>query len=193
MEGASGLDLPERVRQSIAAAVGSGGVQARVISTQARDSMRPPQGHLIVAGTREEIDSIRGPARIVRQLEFYKTFYGPAVRLAFSVYPEAGDHPLSAGTLLNVSQVSGDAALSGLGRQKSIFIHFYYVEDGDLTYSFSKEIPNAPLQRAEAKKVLKMARDAYAETPEERRSFRSAVSLAERQFELPVPLPDEQA
>jgi len=193
MEGASGLDLPERVRQSIAAAVGSGGVQARVISTQARDSMRPPQGHLIVAGTREEIDSIRGPARIVRQLEFYKTFYGPAVRLAFSVYPEAGDHPLSASTLLNVSQVSGDAALSGLGRQKSIFIHFYYVEDGDLTYSFSKEIPNAPLQRAEAKKVLKMARDAYAETPEERRSFRSAVSLAERQFELPVPLPDEQA
>jgi len=193
MEGASGLDLPERVRQTIAAAVGSGGVQARVISTQARDSMRPPQGHLIVAGTREEIDSIRGPARIVRQLEFYKTFYGPAVRLAFSVYPEAGDHPLSAGTLLNVSQVSGDAALSGLGRQKSIFIHFYYVEDGDLTYSFSKEIPNAPLQRAEAKKVLKMARDAYAETPEERRSFRSAVSLAERQFELPVPLPDEQA
>jgi len=193
MEGASGLDLPERVRQTIAAAVGSGGVQARVISTQARDSMRPPQGHLIVAGTREEIDSIRGPARIVRQLEFYKTFYGPAVRLAFSVYPEAGDHPLSAGTLLNVSQVSGDAALSGLGRQKSIFIHFYYVEDGDLTYSFSKEIPNAPLQRAEAKKVLKMARDAYAETPEERRSFRSAVSLAEWQFELPVPLPDEQA
>jgi hypothetical protein len=38
-----------------------------------------------------------------------------------------------------------------------------------------------------------MARDAYAETPAERRSFRSAVSLAERQFELPVPLPEEKA
>jgi len=191
MEGARGLDLPERVRQSIAAAVADRGVQARVISTQGRDSMRPPQGHIIVAATKEEMDAIRGPARIVRQLEFYKTFYGPVVRLAFSVYPESTDTPLSAGTLLNISQVSGDAALSGLGRQKSIFIHFYYTEDGDLTYAFSKEIPNAPEQRAEAKKVLKMARDAYTETPEERRSFRSAVSLAERQFELPVPLPDE--
>jgi hypothetical protein len=191
MEGASGLDLPQRVRESIAAAVAHRGVQARVVSTQGRDSMRPPQGHIIVAATKEEIDAIRGPARVVRQLEFYKTFYGPVVRLAFSVYPESGDHPLSAGTLLNISQVSGDAALSGLGRQKSIFIHFYYVEDEDLTYSFSKEIPNAQDQRVEAKKVLKMARDAYTETPEERRSFRSAVSLAERQFELPVPLPDE--
>jgi hypothetical protein len=191
MEGARGLDLPERVRQSIAAAVADRGVQARVISTQGRDSMRPPQGHIIVAATKEEIDAIRGPARIVRQLEFYKTFYGPVVRLAFSVYPESTDTPLSAGTLLNISQVSGDAALSGLGRQKSIFIHFYYTVDGDLTYAFSKEIPNASEQRTEAKKVLKMARDAYTETPEERRSFRSAVSLAERQFELPVPLPDE--
>ena len=153
--------------------------------------MRPPQGHVIVGCTREEIGSIRGPARIVRQLEFYKTFYGPVVRLAFSVYPEGGDHPLSADTLLNISQVSGDAALSGLGRQQSIFMHFYYTERGDLTYAFSKEIPNAPEQRAEAKKVLKMARDAYTETPEERRSFRNAVSLAEKQFELPVPLPDE--
>jgi hypothetical protein len=188
-----GLDLPERVRQSIAAAVGSRGVQARVISTQGRDSMRPPQGHVIIAAGREEIDAIRGPVRIVRQLEFYKTFYGPVVRLAFSVYPESGGEALSAGTLLNISQVSGDAALSGLRRQKSIFIHFYYVEDGDLTYAFSKEIPNAPKQQDEAKKVLKMARDAYTETPEERRSFRSAVSLAERQFELPVPLPEQKA
>ena len=166
-------------------------MQARVISTQARESMRPPQGHIIVAGTGEEIDSIRGPVRIVRQLEFYRTFYGPVVRLAFSVYPEGGDHPLSAGTLLNISQVSGDAALTGLGRQKSIFIHFYYTDDGDLAYAFSKEVPNAAEQRNEAKKVLKMARDAYAETPGERRSFRNAVSLAEKQFELPVPLPDE--
>jgi hypothetical protein len=71
-------------------------------------------------------------------------------------------------------------------------MHFYYTEDGDLTYAFSKEIANAPEQRAEAKKVLKMARDAYAETSEERRSFRSAVSLAEKQFELPVPLPEEK-
>jgi hypothetical protein len=36
-----------------------------------------------------------------------------------------------------------------------------------------------------------MARDAYTETPSERRNFRSALSLAERQFELPVPLPEE--
>jgi hypothetical protein len=194
MEGGRGLDLPERVRHSLAAAVASGGVQARVISTQGRDSMRPPQGHVIVAATKEEIDAIRGPARVVRQLEFYKTFYGPVVRLAFSVYAEEDkDYCLSAGTLLNISQVSGDAALSGLGRQKSIFMHFYYLEDGDLTYAFSKEISNAPEQRAEAKKVLKMAREAYAETPAERRSFRSAVSLAERQFELPVPLPEEKA
>jgi hypothetical protein len=186
-----GLDLPQSVRQSIAAAVADNGVQARVISTRGRDSMRPPQGHVIVAATKEDIDAIRGAVRIVRQLEFYRTFYGPVVRLAFSVYPEGGDEPLSAGTLLNISQVSGDAALSGLGRQKSIFTHFYYLEDGDLTYAFSKEIPNAEEQRGEAKKVLKMARDAYTETPEERRGFRNAVSLAEKQFELPVPLPDE--
>jgi hypothetical protein len=111
MEGASGLDLPQRVRESIAAAVAHRGVQARVVSTQGRDSMRPPQGHIIVAATKEEIDAIRGPARVVRQLEFYKTFYGPVVRLAFSVYPQSTGAPLSAGTLLNISQVSGDAAL----------------------------------------------------------------------------------
>jgi hypothetical protein len=186
-----GLDLPERVRQSIAAAVNSGGVQARVISAQTRDSMRPPQAHVIVAAVEEEIDAIRGPARVVRRLELYKSFYGPVVRLAFSVYPENGDRHLSAGTLLNVSQVSGDAALSGLGRQGSFFMHFYYADAGDLTYAFSKEIPNAQDQRADAKKVLGMARAAYSETPAERRSFRSAVSLAEREFELPVPLPDE--
>jgi len=191
MERPRGLDLPERVRHNIAAAVASRGVQARVISTRGRDSMRPPQGHIIVAAEREAIDAVRGPARVVRRLEFYKTFYGPVVRLAFSVYPEDGERDLSAGTLLDVSQVSGDAALSGLGRQKSIFVHFYYTEEGDLTYAFSKEVPNADEQRGEAKKVLKMARDAYTEIPEERRSFRSAVSLAEKQFELPVPLPDE--
>ena len=188
-----GLDLPERVRQSIAAAVDSGGVQARVISAQTRDSMRPPTAHVIVAAVEEEIDAIRGPARVVRRLELYKTFYGPVVHLAFSIYPESGGGPLSAGTLLNISQVSGDAALSGLGRQKSIFIHFYHLEDGDLTYAFSKEIPNAPEQRGEAKKILKMARDAYTETPEEHRSFRSAVSLAERHFELPIPVSEEKA
>ena len=168
-------------------------MQARVISTQGRDSMRPPQGHIIVCATKEDIDAVRGAARVVRQLEFYKTFYGPVVRLAFSVYPENRHDPLSADTLLNVSQVSGDAALSGLGRQKSIFLHFYYAERGGLTYAFSKEIPNAAEHRAEAKKVLTMARDAYTETPEERRSFRSAVSLAERQFELPIPVPEEKA
>ena len=178
-------------------AVARRGVQARVVSTRASDSMRPPLGHVIVAGTRGEMDSIRGPVRIVRQLEFYKTFYGPLVRLAFSVYPEGGavggGPPLSADTLLNISLASGDAALTGLGRQKSIFMHFYHAEDGDLTYAFSKEIPNAPEQRAEAKKILKMARDAYSETPGERRSFRGAVSLAERQFELPIPVPEEKA
>ena len=163
-----------------------------MVSTQGRESMRPPKGHVVTAASRGEIEGIRGPARIVRQLEFYKTFYGPVVRLAFTVYPIDGE-PFSASTLLNVSQVSGDAALTGLGRQKEVFFHFYYEEGGDLVYAFSKEIPNAPDQRAEAKKVLKMARDAYTETPEERRSFRSAVSLAERQFELPIPVPEEKA
>lgn len=182
-----GLALPERVRASLAAAVAERGVQARVVSTRGRDSMRPPQGHVVVAAPREEVDTVRGPARVVRRLEFYRTFYGPVVRLALSLYPMSGAPPLSAGTLLNVSQVSGDAALSGLGRQKSIFIHFYEAEGGDLTYAFSKEVPNAAEQRAEAKKVHKMAREAFTETPEERRSFRAAVSLAEKQFELPVP------
>ncbi|HZF57525.1 MAG TPA: hypothetical protein VEZ19_03515 [Rubrobacter sp.] len=186
-----GLDLPERVRQSIASAVRERGAQARMVSTQGRESLRPPQGHIVAAATSDEIDGIRGPARIVRQLEFYKTFYGPVVRLAFTVYPMEGE-PLSAATLLNVSQVSGDAALTGLGRQKSIFIHFYSAVDVDLAYEFSKEIPNGPEQRQEAKKVLKMARDAFSDTPVDRRSFRSAVGLAERQFELPVPEPDEQ-
>ena len=186
-----GLDLPERVRHSLAGAVTERGVQARVISTQGRESMRPPQGHVIVAAEGPEIEAVRGPSRIVRRLEFYKSFYGPVVRLALSVYPMEGE-PLSAGTVLNVSQVSGDTALAGLGRQKSIFIHFYSAHRDDLTYAFSKEIPNAPEQRGEAKKVLKMARDAYSESPEERRSFRAAVGLAERQFELPVPEPDEE-
>ncbi|CAN5678690.1 hypothetical protein BH24ACT22_BH24ACT22_18900 [soil metagenome] len=186
-----GLDLPERVRQSIAAAVEERGVQARMISTQGRDSMRPPQGHVVVAAPQDEIDAIRGPARIVRQLEFYKTPYGPVVRLALSVYQIDGA-TLSAATLLNISQVSGDAAISGLGRQKSLYIHFYSVMDEDLTYAFSKELTNGPDQRSEAKKVLKMARDAYSETPEERRSFRWAVGIAEKQFELPVPEPDNE-
>jgi hypothetical protein len=185
-----GLDLPEKVRRSLVAAVTRKGVQARMVSIGDRKSMRPPQGHLIVAATKEEIDGIRGPAMVVRQLEFYKTLYGPVVRLAFSVYPESGD-PLSADTLLNVSQTSGDAALSGLGRQKSLYVHFYQTEGNDLIYAFSKELTNAPEQRAEAKQVLKMARDTYSVTPEERRSFRWAIGLAESRFELPVPEPDE--
>lgn len=180
-----GLDLPERVRHTLAAAVTKSGVQARVISTRSRESMRPPQGHVIVAAKREEVDDVRGLIGVVRQLEFYKTPYGPVVRFAFSVYPKTGE-PLSADTLLNVSQVSGDAALIGLGRQKSLHVHFYYAEDGDLAYAFSKELSNAPEQRAEAKKILKMARDAYSETPEERRSFRWAVGLVESRFEMPV-------
>jgi hypothetical protein len=188
----TGLDLPERVRRSLASAVASRGAQARMVSTRSRESMRPPQGHLIVAATKDAIDSIHGPARIVRQLEFYKTPYGPVVRLAFSIYTESGE-PLSADTLLSISQVSGDAALSGLGRQKTLHMHFYHAEGDDLTYAFSKELTNAPEQRAEAKKVLKMARDAYSETPEDRRNFRWAVGLAESRFELPVPESDEQA
>jgi hypothetical protein len=188
--GRKGLDLPERVRRSLAGAVAERGVQARVVSTQGRESMRPPQAHIIVAAAEDEIEAVRGPARVVRQLEHYKTPYGPVVRLAFSIYPMEGE-PLSAGTLLNISQVSGDTALSGLGRQKNLYFHFYHERDGDLAYAFSKEIPNGDEQRAEARKVLKMARDAYAETPEERRSFRWAVGISEKQFELPVPLPDE--
>ena len=187
-----GLNLPERVRRSLATAVASESVQARVVAVGGRESMRPPQGHVVVAATREEIDAVRGPVRILRRLELYRTHYGPVVRLALSVYPERGE-PLSAGSLLNVSQASGDTALAGLGRQKTLYMHFYHLQDSDLTYAFSKEIPNAPEQRAEAKKVLKMARDAYTGTPEERRSFRWAVGLAEKQFELPVPEPDEEA
>jgi hypothetical protein len=189
MEEGRGLDIPERVRNNLAGAVADRGVQARVISTQGRESMRPPQGHIIIAASEREVEAVRGPARIVRRLEFYKTFYGPVVRLALSVYPMEGE-PLSAATTLNVSQVSGDTALTGLGRQKSIYIHFYSASDDDLTYAFSKEIPNAPEQRGETKKILKMARDAFSETPEERRRFTAAVGLAERQFELPVPEPD---
>jgi hypothetical protein len=190
-ESGRGLDLPERVRRSLAGAVMERGVQARVISTQGRESMRPPQGHIIVAAGEEKIEAVRGPSRIVRRLEFYKSFYGPVVRLALSVYPMERES-LSVGTVLDVSQVSGDTALTGLGRQKSIYIHFYFVSGHDLTYAFSKEIPNAPEQRTEAKKVIKMAREAYTETPEERRRFSAAVGLAERQFELPVPEPDEE-
>jgi hypothetical protein len=187
-----GLDLPERIRQSLAAAVAERGVQARMISVGERQSMRPPQGHLIVAAEREEIDAVRGPSRIVRRLEFYKTHYGPVVRLAFSIYPGSGE-PLNGATLLNVAQVSGDTALNGLGRQKTLYMHFYHAGDEDLTYAFSKEIPNQQEQRAEAKKILKMARDAYSETPEDRRSFRWAVGLAEKQFELPIPEPEDEA
>jgi len=186
-----GLSLPERVRQSLAAAAAWRGVQARMVSIQSHGSLRPPEGHVVVAAKREETDAAYGPSRIVRRLEFYKTPYGPVVRLAFSVYPESGE-PLSASTLLNVSQVSGDAALSGLGRQKTLYIHFYHAtDDGDLAYAFSKEISNQKEQRDEAKKILKMARDAYSETSGERRNFRRAVGLAEKRFELPVPEPDE--
>ena len=188
-----GLDLPERVRQSLAAAITERGVQARMISVGERESMRPPQGHLVIVGKKEEIDAVRGPSRIVRRLEFYKTHYGPVVRLATSVYPESGE-PLNAATLLNVSQVSGDTALSGLGRQKTLYMHFYHAGGrGYLTYAFSKEIPNAPEQRSEAKKIHKMARNAYSEIPNDRRSFRWAVDFAEKQFELPVPEPEDEA
>lgn len=188
-----GLDLPERVRGSLAAAVAERGAQARAVSTQGRESMRPPRAHVVVADTREEIDGIRGPVLVVRRLEHYKTPYGPVVRFALSVYPREGGEPFSAATLLNISQVSGDAALAGFGRQQTLHAHFYYAQDGDLVYAFSKELSNGPDQRAEAKKILKMARDAYAGTPLERRSFRWAAGMAEKQFELPVPEPEMEA
>ncbi len=188
-----GLDLPRSVRESLAAAVAERGPQARAASTQGRESMRPPRSHVIVAAEGGEIEGVRGPARIVRRLEHYKTPYGPVVRFALSVYPQAGGDPLSAATLLSISQVSGDAAIAGLGRQRTLHIHFYRAEGGDLTYAFSKELTNGAEQRAEAKKVLRMARDAYSQTSEERRSFRRAVGLAEKQFELPVPEPEMEA
>lgn len=191
MTDSTGLSLPENVRHSLAAAVAERGVQARAVSTQGRSSMKPPRGHVVVAATREEIDGISGTASIVRQLEFYKTPYGPVVRLAFSIFPLEGEM-LTGGTVLSISQVSGDAALSGLGRQKDIFFHFYAAEDDDLSYAFSKEVNNAGAQREEAKKVLGMARDAYQETSEEKRSFRRAVAMAEPRFVPPeIPRPPE--
>src|SRR3989337_2220626 len=72
---------------------------------------RTPPGHLVIVGKKEEIDAVRGPSRIVRRLEFYRTHYGPVVRLAFSIYPGSGE-PLNGATLLNVAQVSGDTALN---------------------------------------------------------------------------------
>ena len=186
-----GLDLPEKVRRSLASAVVERGPQARAVSTQGRDSMRPPRSHIIVAAGADEVEGVRGPAKVVRRLEHYKTRYGPVVRFALSVYPRDGGH-LSAATLLNISQVSGDTALAGLGRQKTVHVHFYGVDGDDLVYAFSKQLTNGAEQRSEAKKVLKMAREAYAETPENQRGFRWAVGLAEGQFELPVPEPDEQ-
>ena len=190
-EAQAGLDLPERVRRSLAAAVAQSGPQARVVSTRARDSMRPPQAHVVAAASAEEAEAVRGPSRIVRRLELYRTPYGPVVRLAFTVYPEA-DEPLSAATVLDVSRVSGDAALSSLGRQKELPVHLYAAREGDLAYAFSKVIPNEKEQREEARKVLRMARESYSETPEGRRSFRRALSLAGRHFELPVPEPGRQ-
>jgi hypothetical protein len=186
-----GLNLPERVRSSLARAVEERGVQAGVVSTQKRGSMRPPTAHVVVAAPAERVEAVRGPARVARRLETYKTPYGPVVRLALSIYPE-GKEPLSAATLLDVSQVSGDAALAGLGRQNKIHVHFYRAEGGDLRYAFSKELTNARQQREEAREILRIARESFRETPQERRSFRRAVAAASSRFELPIPLPEEQ-
>ncbi|MGI8858651.1 MAG: hypothetical protein ACR2HO_00610 [Rubrobacteraceae bacterium] len=68
MDQSRGLVLPERVRHSIASAVADRGVPARVISIQGRDSMRPPQGHVVAAAPEEEIDATRGTASLVWQL-----------------------------------------------------------------------------------------------------------------------------
>ena len=62
-----GLDLPERVRRSLAAAVAERGPQARVVSTQGRDSMRPPQGLLVVSASMEEIDVLSGTDLVALQ------------------------------------------------------------------------------------------------------------------------------
>ena len=135
------------------------------------------------------MEAVRGPARIVRRLEFYKTFYGPVVRLALSVYRwKANRSPPAPPSTSPRSAVTPPSPASAARRPS---VHFYSAGDDDLTYAFSKEIPNATEQRGEAKKVLKMARDAYTETPEERRSF-GGRRLAESQFELPVPEPDEE-
>jgi len=186
-----GLALPERVRASLARAVGERGVQARVVSTQRHGSMRPPTAHILVAAPAGRVEDVRGPARVARRLEVYRTPHGPVVRLALSIYPE-GREPLSAATLLNVAQVSGDAALAGLTRQSKLHVHFYRAEGGELAYAFSKELSNAPRQREEAREILRTAREAFRQTPQERRSFRRAVAAAAPRFELPVPLPEEQ-
>ncbi|BBL81004.1 hypothetical protein RxyAA322_28580 [Rubrobacter xylanophilus] len=185
-----GLNLPERVRESLARAVGERGVQARVVSTQRRGSMRPPTAHILVAAPADRVEAVRGPARVARRLEFYRTPHGPVVRLALSVYPEENE-PLSAATLLNVAQVSGDAALAGLGRQGKVHVHFYGVEGGRLRYAFSKELSNTR-QRGETREILHLARKSFQKTPQESRSFRRAVAAAAPGFELPVPLPEEQ-
>ncbi|TCJ20303.1 hypothetical protein E0L93_02010 [Rubrobacter taiwanensis] len=188
-EKTGGLRLPDRVRQSIAAAAAEQGPQARVVAAQTRTSMRPPQAHVVVAAERRDIERIRGRVSLVRRLELYKTSYGPVVRLALSAYPPDGE-PLSAAAVLDVAQVSGDAVLTGLGKQKDLYLHFYRAESGDLVYEFSKQLSNDEKQRGEARRILRMARGAYGETPAERRSFRRAVALAGRQFELPVPPPE---
>ncbi|QYJ16693.1 hypothetical protein Rxycam_02528 [Rubrobacter xylanophilus DSM 9941] len=186
-----GLNLPERVRESLARAVEERGVQARVVSTRRRDSMRPPTVHLIVAAPADRVEAVRGPARVARRLEFYRTPHGPVVRLALSIYPQDGE-PLSAATLLNVAQVSGDTALAGLGRQERFHVHFYRAGGRELAYAFSKELSNAPRQRGEAREILHLARKSFRETPQESRSFRRAVAATAPRFKLPVPLPEEQ-
>ena len=183
----TGLKLPERLRRTLAAAAAEA-PQARLMGTRARGSMRPPRAHVVVAAGEGQIESARGPARIVRRLELYRTSFGPVVRLAFSIYHDATE-VLSAATVIDVLRVSGDAALSGLGRQRELPFHFYAAREGDLEYAFSKVIPNDDERRAEAKEVLGMAREHLSATPEERRSFHRALALASRNFELPVPEP----
>lgn len=187
----TGIALPERTRRDIAAAVARVGAQARLMLLQRRGSGEPPRGHLLVAATGEEVEAVRGPVRVMRQLEFYGTFHGPVVRLALSVYPEDGREPLSAGVIVNPSRVRGEVALASLGYQESLYLHLYAVEEADLAYSFSKELSNPEQRRGEAREVLTKTREAYDATPFDRRSFDRAARLAGRNFELPVPDPED--
>lgn len=184
--GGGGLDLPEGVRREIAGSVAAEGAQVRVLFTQRRGARQPPVTHVVVAASGDEVEAVRGRARVVRRLELHRAVHGPIVRLALSVYPEGGSEPLSGGAILNTSRLRGEVGLGGLGHQETLYLHFYAAKDGTLDYAFSKALPNGEEQRDEAREVLGMARDAYAQTAGGRRSFALAARLAERRFEPPA-------
>jgi hypothetical protein len=186
--GGGGLDLPEKICRGIAGSVALEGAQVRVLMTRKKraSSGEPPLTHVILAAPEEEVEAVRGRARVLRRLELHGTGYGPIVRLALAVYPEGGGEPLSGGVILNTSRLRGEVGLGGLAHQETLYLHFYAAKDGTLHYAFSKALPNGEEQRGEAREILRRTRDAYAKTPEGRRSFALAARLAERRFEPPV-------